>query len=362
MRNRESPFSWPSGIPRTERILLDVKGGSFCRQRRVSSFGVLDRHAVNLECLLLVSVDSGSLLFSFDGGHMLIDAGEIAVLCPGTFLLTENAGSGLCEYTAFYLTRKGIGNLGKVLEDILLTIDTLNIEAEGIAGGNLGKLNRPLSHVFRMYNKPWPQSFRLIAKALTARFHMTWIAAIKQFYQNHQDEFNRFLDQHTLDANLKSETLAKAYPKGEREFKKGLRTYANRSTQGWLNKRRMQLAHLWISRGERSVSEVAEALGYTDFQEFQRVFLNHHRVSPFNLKRQRDSKEANLLTLREEIRPFWRGTFLPNPLQHMIPEEKSPVDLDKRAVNTESIGPLWDLKSTGLELYEQLKNVPVLTS
>ncbi|MEM1222582.1 MAG: AraC family transcriptional regulator [Verrucomicrobiota bacterium] len=87
-----------------------------------------------------------------------------------------------------------------------------------------------------------------------------------------------------IEANLHEDhstaQLSRRFHLNEFKLKKGFREVLGNSIQGYLRERRMEHAAKLLSRGELSVMEVANQVGYENASHFARGFKRHHGVLP----------------------------------------------------------------------------------
>ncbi|MEM7791934.1 MAG: AraC family transcriptional regulator [Verrucomicrobiota bacterium] len=74
--------------------------------------------------------------------------------------------------------------------------------------------------------------------------------------------------------------LSRRFHLNEFKLKKGFREVLGNSIQGYLREKRMEYAAKLLSRGDLSVMEVANRVGYENASHFARGFKRHHGILP----------------------------------------------------------------------------------
>lgn len=124
----------------------------------------------------------------------------------------------------------------------------------------------------------------------------------------------------------------------------------------WVEKRKAQVANIWLRHGTKDVEEIAEAVHLTE-REFRGMYQRRYGYSPYEVVRSRDCDRISPDLLARIIRPSWaHGSPVAEPITfpcvddsfneiHGIVESPAP---SQRIIPEAVISSFWNMKSTGI--------------
>ena len=108
------------------------------------------------------------------------------------------------------------------------------------------------------------------------------------FAHNMSDSKSVIIDQYFLYEyhSLSLEVLADRLKVSPRQTQRLLQEYYGKTFQQKKAEARMSAAAILLSDRERSISSIAEALGYSSAEHFSSAFRNYYKISPGRYRRQ----------------------------------------------------------------------------
>jgi AraC-like DNA-binding protein len=249
------------------------------------------------DALMLAVVREGALRFQIpELGVRRVEAGRWALLhdCGATTRITEEAGTRAVRLTLapkhWEPGAEGAVELPPRLACLRCPrrsaslflegpsdgrIRQLATQFEAPAGNNLAARLRQAATAnllfVRVFERPEPQGDPSLGEACAGRAPRATMEAVAADLEAHLDAH------HTLAA------LARRHHTNECDLKRGFRQHFGTTVFGYLRQRRMERAEALLARGDRSVLEVAQAVGYQNPSHFARAFREAMGCNPGEL-------------------------------------------------------------------------------
>ena len=94
----------------------------------------------------------------------------------------------------------------------------------------------------------------------------------------------KVIDDHISDADFNSSAFAKEMAVSRAQLFRHFKEYGKSTVSGLITERRMKLATRLLLTTNRTLSDIAEAVGYSDASNFRRAFMRHFGMTPSQYK------------------------------------------------------------------------------
>jgi AraC-like DNA-binding protein len=359
-------LQWPKQVAPSWR--LDIGAGPKCFALYRVGEDRFRRQPVRLTTNLLILVSRGSMIVERGMQRVVIEEGTAALMLPGNLHLTEipDRVGRVANRSIFFNDRTIRTSLGKHrrAEELATLVYPAHREIYPIR--NRWTLRHASEAVF---HAGFPAAFsELLCTCSAAPFTF-----LKHGFYHHAKTLNLWAESQVL-SGFSAEQLPDIYPGGRRQFLSHWATYQTLSPRRWLQRRKMELAAMWLRHGEAAVEPIRKALGYECPVKFAEDYAAERGIAPEAEPRMVDGRRLSASVLRQKLRPFWqideaavRQQLLQSksetiePVESALAPESSTPESNNNPEPNESgpqpplegdtllnLNEFWDLKSTAV--------------
>lgn len=350
---------WPAAIPRGVRKKVDTGRGSFCWVRAIDDSNLLHDGQVALKGHVLIVVMSGKVLIEVFGQPLTVECGGALMLGECEFSITEVAQPPVyrAEVHYFFFDQRVIGN--EIGGNPAMESFAWHNSAPDTYVRPVREFTGPLLSYANAGQIPYPYGLSKVLRILVSRFvPASFFSIVRRTFYRPRMELCVFMEHHVLRCRG-IEDIAKRYPAGAEMFTKRFRALLREDPAQWLQRRRMQLATVWIAYTSAEPADVAAALGLASKDEYQTPAGAEIRERVEKFQRLGSHEELSPAAVKEMARPFW---VPPPPLEVQPPPPPCtllcPEDLEAAKKFTpwnpapelpaECVQEFWAMQSTGM--------------
>lgn len=260
---------------------------------------------------VFIMIEQGVLTIRRAGNTRMAVRGDVVLLTPGSFEITAVPMSayGLVRFQYAKIPISALGRLlsaGSAIEEVAL----YGVRHEEHTGIHICKGMRP--QVARNLQIPMLQStpVKSVMNALIVSLSPAVFPFLRRVYYERRWAFLGMMEAHTLEPRP-VEFLADSYADGRAAFFRDCRLYTGHTPRAWFDRRKMQLAEVWLHVAKHTIADVAARLHYRVVKLFRAEYENHFRRPPETAGCWSEGASLSLDHPFCCLRPFWWPAPLP---------------------------------------------------